>query len=183
MDYGLAAPRYNLNLNGNTVSGVVLDNERTPVIGATVTIQGTTIGAITDISGKYSITIPNGQNKLQFSYIGYQTQTRDIQGSIMNVTLQEDTQMLDEVVVVGYGAERKSLMAGAVSGLKVNHKKDIQYEEEASMALDVEQNRGQMGYEFEIKVPYTIPSDNKPVVAEIGHYELPASILTKVLRR
>lgn len=93
----------------------------------------------------------------------------------MNVTLQEDTQMLDEVVVVGYGAERKSLMAGAVSGLKVNHKKDIQYEEEASMALDVEQNQGQMGYEFEIKVPYTIPSDNKPVVAEIGHYELPAS--------
>lgn len=175
LDYGLAAPRYNLNLNGNTVSGIVLDNERTPVIGATVTIPGTTIGAITDISGKYSITIPNGQNKLQFSYIGYQTQTRDIQGNIMNVTLQEDTQALDEVVVVGYGAERKSLMAGAVSGLKVNHKKDIQYEEEASMALDVEQSQGQMSYEFEIKVPYTIPSDNKPVVAEIGHYELPAS--------
>ena len=43
------------------------------------------------------------------------------------------------------------------------------------MALDVEQSQGQMGYEFEIKVPYTIPSDNKPVVAEIGHYELPAS--------
>ena len=68
----------------------------------------------------------------------------------MNVTLQEDTQTLDEVVVVGYGAERKPLMAGAVSGLKVNHKKDIQYEEEASMALDVEQSQGQMGYEFEI---------------------------------
>ena len=150
LDYGLAAPRYNLNLNGNTVSGVVLDNERTPVIGATVTIPGTTIGTITDISGKYSITIPNGQNKLQFSYIGLQTQTRDIQGNIMNVTLQEDTQTLDEVVVVGYGAERKPLMAGAVSGLKVNHKKDIQYEEEASMALDVEQSQGQMGYEFEI---------------------------------
>lgn len=83
LDYGLAAPRYNLNLNGNTVSGIVLDNERTPVIGATVTIPGTTIGAITDISGKYSITIPNGQNKLQFSYIGYQTQTRDIQGNII----------------------------------------------------------------------------------------------------
>ena len=56
----------------------------------------------------------------------------------MNVTLQEDTQALDEVVVVGYGTERKPLMASAVSGLKVNHKKDIQYEEAASMALDVE---------------------------------------------
>ena len=100
LDYGLAAPRYNLNLNGNTVSGIVLDNERTPVIGATVTIPGTTIGAITDINGKYSITIPNGQNKLQFSYIGYQTQTRDIQGNIMNVTLQEDTQALDEVCLL-----------------------------------------------------------------------------------
>ena len=118
LDYGLAAPRYNLNLNGNTVSGIVLDNERTPIIGATVTIPGTTIGAITDINGKYSITIPNGQNKLQFSYIGLQTQTRDIQGNIMNVTLQEDTQALDEVVVIGYGTVKKRDLTGAVASMK-----------------------------------------------------------------
>lgn len=174
LDYGLAAPRYNLNQNGNSVSGVVLDSEREPIIGVNVMIPGTTIGTLTDVNGKYSLTIPNGQNQLQFSFVGYQTQTRDIQGSIMNVVLQEDTQMLQEVVVVGYGAEAPAL---SYKPSTKSIKKAAAIEEEASMALSVEQNQGQMGYEFEIKVPYTIPSDNKPVVAEIGHYEVPASYI------
>lgn len=174
LDYGLAAPRYNLNQNGNSVSGVVLDSEREPIIGVNVMIPGTTIGTLTDVNGKYSLTIPNGQNQLQFSFVGYQTQTRDIQGSIMNVVLQEDTQMLQEVVVVGYGAEAP---APSYKPSTKSIKKAAAIEEEASMALSVEQNQGQMGYEFEIKVPYTIPSDNKPVVAEIGHYEVPASYI------
>lgn len=174
LDYGLAAPRYNLNQNGNSVSGVVLDSEREPIIGVNVMIPGTTIGTLTDVNGKYSLTIPNGQNQLQFSFVGYQTQTRDIQGSIMNVVLQEDMQMLQEVVVVGYGAEAP---APSYKPSTKSIKKAAAIEEEASMALSVEQTQGQMGYEFEIKVPYTIPSDNKPVVAEIGHYEVPASYI------
>lgn len=172
LDYGLAAPRYSLNQNGNSVSGVVLDSEREPIIGANVMIPGTTIGTITDVNGKYSITIPNGQNQLQFSFIGYQTQTRDIRGNIMNVVLQEDMQMLEEVVVVGYGTEAS---ASSHRPSTKSIKKAAAIEEEASMALNVEQTQGQMGYEFEIKIPYTIPSDSKPVVAEIGHYEIPAS--------
>lgn len=174
LDYGLAAPRYNLNQNSNSVSGVVLDSEREPIIGVNVMIPGTTIGTLTDVNGKYSLTIPNGQNQLQFSFVGYQTQTRDIQGSIMNVVLQEDMQMLQEVVVVGYGAEAP---APSYKPSTKSIKKAAAIEEEASMALSVEQTQGQMGYEFEIKVPYTIPSDNKPVVAEIGHYEVPASYI------
>lgn len=174
LDYGLAAPRYSLNQNGNSVSGVVLDSEREPIIGVNVMIPGTTIGTLTDVNGKYSLTIPNGQNQLQFSFVGYQTQTRDIQGSIMNVVLQEDMQMLQEVVVVGYGAEAP---APSYKPSTKSIKKAAAIEEEASMALSVEQTQGQMGYEFEIKVPYTIPSDNKPVVAEIGHYEVPASYI------
>lgn len=172
LDYGLTAPRYSLNQNGNSVSGVVLDSGREPIIGANVMIPGTTIGTITDVNGKYSITIPNGQNQLQFSFIGFQTQTRDIRGNIMNVVLQEDMQMLEEVVVVGYGTEAS---ASSHRPSTKSIKKAAAIEEEASMALNVEQTQGQMGYEFEIKIPYTIPSDSKPVVAEIGHYEIPAS--------
>lgn len=172
LDYGLAAPRYSLNQNGNSVSGVVLDSEREPIIGANVMIPGTTIGTITDVNGKYSITIPNGQNQLQFSFIGFQTQTRDIRGNIMNVVLQEDMQMLEEAVVVGYGTKAS---ASSHRPSTKSIKKAAAIEEEASMALNVEQTQGQMGYEFEIKIPYTIPSDSKPVVAEIGHYEIPAS--------
>ena len=174
LDYGLAAPLYELNQNGNSVSGTVLDNNREPIIGASVTIPGSTVGTITDIDGKYSITIPNGKNRLQFAFVGFQTQTRDIRGNIMNVVLQEDTQMLDEVVVVGYGkASASSHKPSTKSVKKAAAMKEI--EEEASMALDVEQTQGQMGYEFAIKLPYTIPSDNKPVVAEIGHYQIPAA--------
>lgn len=171
LDYGLAAPQYELNQNGNSVSGTVLDNNREPIIGASVTIPGTTVGTVTNIDGKYSITIPNGKNRLQFAFIGFQTQTRDIRGNIMNVVLQEDTQTLDEVVVVGYGKASASSLKPSTKSIK----KAAAIEEEVSMALDVEQTQGQMGYEFEIKVPYTIPSDNKPVVAEIGHYQIPAA--------
>lgn len=171
LDYGLSAPQYELNQNGNSVSGTVLDNNREPIIGASVTIPGSTVGTVTDIDGKYSITIPNGKNRLQFAFIGFQTQTKDIRGNIMNVVLQEDTQMLDEVVVVGYGKASASSLKPSNKSIK----KAAAIEEEVSMALDVEQTQGQMGYEFEIKVPYTIPSDNKPVVAEIGHYQIPAA--------
>ena len=159
-----------------TVKGTIIDESGEPLIGVSIVVKGTSTGTITDFNGNFSIDLPAGRKELVISYIGYKEQTVTVTGNgPVNVKMVSDTQALDEVVVVGYGAERKSLMAGAVSGLKVNHKKDIQYEEEASMALDVEQSQGQMGYEFEIKVPYTIPSDNKPVVAEIGHYELPAS--------
>lgn len=171
LDYGLSAPQYELNQNGNSVSGTVLDNNREPIIGASVTIPGSTVGTVTDIDGKYSITIPNGKNRLRFAFIGFQTQTKDIRGNIMNVVLQEDTQMLDEVVVVGYGKASASSLKPSTKSIK----KAAAIEEEVSMALDVEQTQGQMGYEFEIKVPYTIPSDNKPVVAEIGHYQIPAA--------
>lgn len=170
LDYGLAAPLYELNQNGNSVSGTVLDNNREPIIGVSVTIPGTTVGTVTDINGKYSITIPNGKNRLQFAFIGFQTQTKDIHGNIMNIVLQEDTQRLDEVAVVGYGTTSASSHKPSTKSIK-----KAAAIEEASMALDVEQTQGQMGYEFEIKVPYTIPSNNKPVVAEIGHYQVPAT--------
>ena len=172
----LSSFMYVANAQQRNVQGMVTDPNGEPIIGASVVVKGTTNGTITDFDGKFTLSNVPEKGIITITYIGYKGQDIPVAGkSTLKVTLAEDTETLDEVVVVGYGAERKSLMAGAVSGLKVNHKKDIQYEEEASMTLDVEQSQGQMGYEFEIKVPYTIPSDNKPVVAEIGHYELPAS--------
>ena len=162
---------------GLTYSGTVIGEDGLELIGVSVAVKGTSIGVITDLDGKFRLNNIPPKSTVVFSYVGFENKEVKVTESKERETivLKQSISSLDEVVVVGYGAERKSLMAGAVSGLKVNHKKDIQYEEEASMALDVEQSQGQMGYEFEIKVPYTIPSDNKPVVAEIGHYELPAS--------
>lgn len=95
-------------LNAQTVKGTVIsgsDNE--PLIGASVMVQGTKTGAVTDLDGNFTIEAKNGQT-LEVSYLGFITQKIKVTGSTINVTLNEDKQSLDEVVVVGYGVQKKS---------------------------------------------------------------------------
>jgi hypothetical protein len=179
LDYGLAAPRYSTNIVGNTVSGrVIADSDKEPIIGASVIIPGTTIGTITDVNGNYSLTVPNGAKSLEFAFIGMVTQTKPIQSSVMNVTLKEDVQRLEEVVVTGYGSGLTGALQGRAAGITIRGRgtRSVkQLEEEPAAPLAVEQTQTQTGYEFDIQQSYTIPSNNKPVVAEIGRYEVPAS--------
>ena len=101
-----------------TVTGTVTDNFG-PVIGASVVVDGTSNGCITDLDGKFSLTNVPSNGTLTFSYIGYQTQKIAVNGkSSINVKLAEDTQLLQEVVVVGYGVQRKSDLTGAVASIK-----------------------------------------------------------------
>lgn len=98
------------------VSGTVVDASGFPVIGAGVLIEGTSTGAVTDENGKYSIEVPSGDSILEFSCMGYQTLKVSLDGRrVMDVTLREDTQFLDEVVVVGYGTQKKVNLTGSVS--------------------------------------------------------------------
>ncbi|MCC8200062.1 MAG: TonB-dependent receptor [Tannerellaceae bacterium] len=100
---------------GNVITGVVVDNFGEPVIGANVIEKGTTNGTITDFDGNYSISVPQGAT-LQVSYIGYLTKEVTVGTQRMiNITLIEDTQTLDEVVVVGYGTMKKSDVTGSIS--------------------------------------------------------------------
>ena len=170
LDYGLAAPRYNVNLTSNTVSGIVFDSQHEPLIGASILVPGTTIGAITDSQGRYSITVPNGATSLQFSYLGYKPRTERITGNSMNITMQEDETALEDVIVVAYGTSNKS--AGAAARAPMKKQTMVA---EMSPVMDVEQTQNQLGYEFEIKQPYTIASDGKSVMAEIGRFDLPAA--------
>ena len=101
------------------VTGQILDEMGEPVVGATVLAKGTTSGTTTDIDGKYSLEVPAGCKVLQYSYIGYAPQ--DVQlgkDNAINVTMQEDSQLLEDVVVVGYGVQKKSSLTGAVSQIK-----------------------------------------------------------------
>lgn len=83
------------------VSGTVVDASGLPVIGAGVLIEGTSTGAVTDENGKYSIEVPSGDSILEFSCMGYQTLKVSLDGRrVIDVTMREDTQFLDEVVVV-----------------------------------------------------------------------------------
>ena len=172
LDYGLSAPRYDLGATGKTVSGTVFDEQRRPIGGATVLIPGSTIGTSTDSNGRYSITVPNGARSLQFNFIGFDTQTRDITGNVMNVTLRESVTELEEVVVAGYGTRKASAMTGAAPQMA----EEAEYfaREDAAPVMEVGQSQTRLGYEFEIKQPYTVPSDGKAVAAEIGRFALPA---------
>jgi len=101
-----------------TVRGVVRDESGDPLPGATISVQGTTTGSVTDIDGTYSITVPEG-SILVFSFIGYQTQRIPLGNQTeLNVTMNLDESSLEEVVVIGYGTQKRSDLTGAVSSVK-----------------------------------------------------------------
>ena len=102
-----------------TISGKVVDQAGVPVIGASVIVVGnSTIGTITDLDGNFSLSVPAGAT-LSVSFIGYTTETVAVGNqSVINVTLQEDTEFLEETVVIGYGVQRKSDVTGAVASVK-----------------------------------------------------------------
>ncbi len=105
-------------LQSKTVTGVVVDAAGVPVIGANVIVKGTTVGTITDFDGNYSLEVPENA-VLQISYIGYLTEEIPVGNkSSINVTLKEDSQALDELVVVGYGTMRKSDVTGSIATAK-----------------------------------------------------------------
>ena len=98
------------------VSGTVVDAAGESVIGASVMVKGTSTGTITDFDGKYSLNNVPENASLVFSYVGFRNQTVAVAGkSQINVTLEEDRQLLDEVVVVGYGVQKKSDVTGALA--------------------------------------------------------------------
>ena len=98
------------------VTGTVVDAAGIPVIGANVMVKGTTNGTITDMNGNFTLDVPEG-SVLEISYIGYLTQTVKANSSNISVALKEDTQKLDEVVVVGYGTQKKVNLTGAVTAV------------------------------------------------------------------
>jgi TonB-linked SusC/RagA family outer membrane protein len=101
-----------------SVSGTVIDEKNEPVMGVTVAIKGTTSGVMTDVSGNYAISAPAGAT-LVFSFIGYGDREEAVDGrTTINVTLTTSERALDEVVVVGYGTQRKVTLTGAVAGVR-----------------------------------------------------------------
>ncbi len=97
-----------------TVSGTVLDETGSPLPGASVVVKGTTNGTSSDFDGKYSLTVNNNSTTLVISFIGYTTKEVAIEDNI-TVTLEPDASVLDEVVVVGYGTQKKSDLVSAVA--------------------------------------------------------------------
>ena len=183
LDYGRQAPQYDQDDEDAGVSGVVTDEEREPLIGCNVQVVGTKLSTVTDFEGHYSITLPKDKKQLRFSYVGYESKTVRVSGSTLNVRMKEDENTLQEVAVVAYGLNGK-----VASGLQTSKRaarkeremapmEDAEYAEslEESEMMEVEEQKAQFGYEFDIKQPLTLLSNGKVTVTEIARYQLPAS--------
>lgn len=103
--------------NPRTVTGTVVDETGEPLIGASVRVVGESTGVATDIDGRYSLKVPASAKQLLFSYVGYHNLTADITSDVVDVTLHPDNEILDEVVVIGYGTQKKNDLTGSVSSV------------------------------------------------------------------
>jgi TonB-linked SusC/RagA family outer membrane protein len=138
---------------GSTVVGTVTDKNDTPLPGVNVVLEGTFIGVITDANGKYSITVPDRDAVLVFSSVGYIVQKVIVgERTVIDIHLTEDSLQLEEVVVVGYGTQKKVNLTGAITVVKFDEAIDNRPITNASQALSgiapglwVSQNSGKPG--------------------------------------
>ncbi|MDY4602198.1 MAG: TonB-dependent receptor [Bacteroides uniformis] len=141
------------------ITGVVTSaTDSEPLIGVSVQVKETATGGITDIDGKYSVAAQEGQT-LIFSYIGYKSQEIKVGASaVINVILKEDTEMLDEVVVVGYGVQKKKLVTGAtvqVKGdniAKLNTNNPLQAMQGQTPGVNIASTSGQPGADMKVTI-------------------------------
>ena len=112
-------------VQARVISGTVKDQTGETIISASVVVKGTTIGTVTDFDGNFSLEVPDDAKVLVFSYIGMKTQELPISGSVMNVVLAENSEVLEEVVVTGYGTTKKRDVVTSVASVGADQLKDI----------------------------------------------------------
>ena len=108
--------------NTKTIHGTITDGNGEPVIGATIKVGK--LGTVTDMDGNYTLSVPNSTHQVEVSYIGMKTKKVNIRGNKASTTLQEDSKMMDEVVVIGYGSVKKGDVTNAVAKVKGDQLKD-----------------------------------------------------------
>ena len=112
-------------VQAKVVKGTVRDQAGEPVISASAVVKGTVIGTVTDIDGFYTLEVPEDAQTLVFSYLGMQSEEVAISGEVINVTLREDTKVLEEVVVTGYGTTKKRDLVTSVASVGADQLNDI----------------------------------------------------------
>lgn len=151
-----------INEDGSkTVKGRIFDQETgEPLIGANVLVPGTSTGTITDFDGIYEIQVPNGTEELYISYTGYEGQKIDLNNRTMLDVGLTSGALLDEVVVLGYGGRAK--------------KPKTQQEKATTKPIAITTYEKITSVEFEIELPYTIPSSGKEYMVNINNFDIPA---------
>ena len=141
-----------------TLRGTVTDDMGEPIIGVNIVVPGSTIGTVTDVNGNYSMILPRG-SALRFFYIGYVDQEFTITNqSTLNVQLLEDTELLDELIVVGYGVQRKSVVTAAISQVsaeELNVTRPTRVEDALKgkvSGVQITQSSGQPGSDSKVRI-------------------------------
>lgn len=159
------------------VSGVVKDVNGDPLLGASVLVKGTSKGTLTNMDGEYTLENIEKNSTLLVSYVGYTSIEVKVDGSVINVVLQEDVKQMNEVVVVGYGVQRKSDLTGAVASMKTSEalkslpSTNISNTLQGSLAgVSVVSGTGDPSKEMTIRIRgvNSISSDNQPLVVVDG---------------
>jgi len=114
-----------LSAQTRSISGVVKDETGETIISATILVKGTNIGTVTDFKGFYKIDVPANAKTLVFSYVGMKTKEVNVTTSTLNVTLEADTKILEDLVVIGYGTQRKRDLTGSVASVGEKALRDI----------------------------------------------------------
>jgi TonB-linked SusC/RagA family outer membrane protein len=160
-----------------TVSGRVVDNEGEGIIGASVAVPGTTIGNSTDMNGNYTLSNVPSNGQLQFSYIGYATQLVQVNGqAVINITLAEDARLLEEIVVIGYGTQRREAVTGSVASMGGEAIREIpssnitQALQGRVAGVEMSQSSSRPGAEMQIRIRGTrsLTASNDPLVVLDG---------------
>jgi len=160
-----------------TVRGTVVDTDGEPLIGVTVQVQGTTTGTVTDIDGNFTLSDVPANATLEISYVGMHSQTVALEGrSTIQVTMVEDTEQLDEIVVVGYGTMRREAVTGSVSSIQADDIRQIATGNLTSAlqgrlpGVQMQQSSSKPGADMQIRIRGTrsLNADNNPLIVLDG---------------
>jgi len=155
-----ASPNYNIT---KVYGRVISSDDGLPMPGASITVPGTTIGTLTDASGRYQITVPQGTGYLQVAYIGFATATVPITSSNLDITLNSELMELEEVVVMAYGSDRRKSESAPKAKAAPRPKPVATTQVEYSTSVN-----------FQIDIPYDVPSTGRPVQVTLNQIELTA---------
>ena len=166
-----------LSAQNVTLRGTVADVEGEPLIGVTVQVQGTTLGTVTDVEGNFTLLNVPPDAILEITYVGMSPQVIALNGrNSLQVVLEEDTELLDEVVVVGYGTMRREAVTGAVSSMQGDVLRDIPTGNVTTAlqgrlpGVQMQQSSSQPGADMQIRIRGTrsLNDDNDTLVVLDG---------------
>jgi hypothetical protein len=151
--------------NVGTVTGKIVDEKGEALPGVNVIVKGTTLGTTTDMNGNYSIVLPSNASTLVYSSVGMMTREMPITQQRMDVRMTGDVRMLNEVVVTGYASMERKDITGSVAGI-------VPKSIPKSSLVTIVQN--QTTVEFEVKMPYSIPSNSDRMSVDLEKYQIEA---------